>query len=1246
VYRAIDHERDAHVAIKTLRRVDPSSIDRLKREFRSLSDLTHPNLAALHELLSIEDQWFVVMEFVEGLDFMTYVRGPADVPEEGVAATFTTGERDSATGDAVDFPDGTGEIRAPAPDQLERLRDALRQLAEGVAYLHSEGKLHRDIKPTNVLVTDAGRVVLLDFGLVAELGAEQRYLSGTQEVIGTVAYMSPEQAASSPLTEATDWYSIGTMLFQALTGALPFAGRPLQVLVDKQRLEPPVPNRLAPDIPEDLSTLCQQLLRRNAGDRPSTAEILHRLGAARAVVVASELRTSRSGSTPFVGRAEQLAALDSAFERANRGEVITVLVRGGAGIGKSTLIQKFVADLGKRRRVLTLAGRCYERESVPYKALDGIVDAIATHLSRLPRAPVGELVPSDAAPLARAFPVLRKIERIAKARWQDLESTSPHELRRRAFASLRELLVRLAARCPLVLCVDDAQWGDVDSALLLTDLLVASDRPPMLLIVSYRSADADTSPFLRTLARSRTNLGAPAAQVVVDVGRLPEDEAQKLARALLDEHAASASGRAAELAEESAGNPYPLSELVRHLLTTAAGSQHDAAAAPVTLDDALRARVSLLSESARRLLEVVAVADRPVEQLVATRAAELGADARAELAQLRAAHLVRTRGVRGGDLVECFHNRVRETVVAMLSAEQLAEHHQRLAKVLDALGRAEPEALVAHFRGAGELEQAAGYAAIAAANALKVLAFDRAADLYRVALELRPDRQSAEEVRRLRRALGDALANAGRGKNAAEAYRAAAEDAPAADALALRQQAAEQLFFSGHVDEALEESRWVLERAGLGFPRTRRRALLAVGLARVRLRLRGGRFRRRDRTQVSAEALTRADVCWSLAGGLGLVDPVRSYYFHNRHYELALQLGEPFRVARAFALEAAFLGTAGSRTSARATRMLDLAGDLSGELDRPSEQTRAQGVLAFAKAWSAYFNYQWRQTRELSQQAEQLLRGAGTGVFWHLANTQLVLVWSSCYLGEVEELPRRVPSLIHESEARGDQYLATNLRTGSANTAWLVADDPDGARRAVDEAKARWARFGEYNIQQYDHLFALGQIDLYCGQGRPSWERISEGWAALEKSLLLTVQMIRVEMYHLRARSALAMAADAPADSPERRELMRSAERDARRIEKEKERWAAALAQLVRASLARLRDDDERATELLRAAIQGFDATQTGLHAAVARRRLGDLIGGAEGDEARQAATSFMRSHGIANPDGMTAMLAPGFEHS
>ena len=241
------------------------------------------------------------------------------------------------------------------------------------------------------------------------------------------------------------------------------------------------------------------------------------------------------------------------------------------------------------------------------------------------------------------------------------------------------------------------------------------------------------------------------------------------------------------------------------------------------------------------------------------------------------------------------------------------------------------------------------------------------------------------------------------------------------------------------------------------------------------------------------------------------------------------------------------------------------------------------------------------------------------------------------YLGEIAELARRLPRFLREAEERGDLYALATMGYLSAAVA-LAADDPEAAGRGLAAVMGPWTRQG-YHIQHRNALWAAAHVALYRGEGRAAWELMREQWPALEGSLILRIQFVRITMRHLRARCALAAARGATERSP----LLRATRRDARRLERERTSWGTALAQLVHAGIAATEGDPSTARERLTAAVSGFEACDMRLYAAAARRHLGQLVGGAEGHTLMTRADTWMGSQTIRNPARMAAMLAPGF---
>jgi serine/threonine protein kinase len=836
VYRAYDRERGETIALKTMRKVDPVALYRFKHEFRTLVDLTHPNLVNLYELIAVGNLWFFTMELIEGADFITFVsHGPAQ--SDGSPRT-QLGKSEFQVAIPIDRRVcNEPRSRALLPSTVGRLRWAMRQLAEGVHALHEAGKLHRDIKPTNVLVTGEGRVVLLDFGLVADLERSGSLHNPEGQIVGTVSYMSPEQAGGLPVSPSSDWYSVGVMLYQGLTGRLPHEGRAAEVFRNKMTVAPSPPSALLEDIPEDLSQLCMELLNPEPDNRPLGKEILIRL------LTSSVSRLTApvaSALTPLVGREAHLKLLHSAFATVKSGKPLVVAISGRSGSGKSTLLQSFLENLSGAAEAVILTGRCYERESVPYKALDSLLDALSRYLRQLPAEQAQGLLPDDISLLARLFPVLQGVDVVARSPRVAFESPDRFEFRCRASAVLREVLTRIARCQPLVLAIDDLQWGDIDSAVLLLDLMRPPQPPPLLLISSYRNEDIEQSAFLRAIKSIGTEgpLGSWRCELAVEP--LTPAESRELAWQLLGRTGALALSEAQVIAHESKGNPLFIYELVKYVQSGAGLAKPSISDHGIALDAVLWTRIERLSPRSRKLLETVAVSGKPLSQAAAFGASELGLEGRAALLELCGSRLARATGPSQQDEVEVYHDQIRETVVRHLLPADLMTRHRLLSVTLESRGHADLELLAVHFEGGGDRDRAGRYYAKAADQTSEALAFTHAAKLYRKAIELSGG-ATGNEIGQLWAKLGDALANAGRGPESAEAYFTATATANAAEAFELQRRATMQLLISGHVDEGLEALRKVLRPMGMTLPTTPRRALVSLLVRRTLLRLRCAR---------------------------------------------------------------------------------------------------------------------------------------------------------------------------------------------------------------------------------------------------------------------------------------------------------------------------------------------------------------------------------------------------------------------
>lgn len=366
-----------------------------------------------------------------------------------------------------------------------------------------------------------------------------------------------------------------------------------------------------------------------------------------------------------------------------------------------------------------------------------------------------------------------------------------------------------------------------------------------------------------------------------------------------------------------------------------------------------------------------------------------------------------------------------------------------------------------------------------------------------------------------------------------------------------------------------------------------------------------------------------------------MVDTIRGAAFELRSLLLAYRVGDPLRIARALSLESAHVASWGRSAGKRTAQLLKVARDLAQQVSDP--YATAFGLLC--SGGTAYLvDGRWKEALDLCDQAEVVFRERCTGVAWEMDTTHTFALWSLTYMGKITELRRRRQVLLKEAQERGDLYAQTNLGTYIMALDRLGADDREGAREELQDAISRWTQRG-FHVQHHNATLAHTLVELYRGNGLAAWERIREVFPGYRKSFLLRVQQVRTDIVQSRARSALAAAC---ANSSNRTSLLRAAASDARRLKRERIPWATASSELISGMMAWARGDETTAAAMLEAAIASFDAADMELHAAAARCRLGQLVGGSKGDDLIRQASSRMEVQQIRNQSRFTWMMAPG----
>ncbi|QDG52316.1 hypothetical protein FIV42_16695 [Persicimonas caeni] len=1245
VYEAFDQDRQERVAVKTLLHLSPSGLYSFKREFRTLAEIQHPNLVRLGELIHDGERWFFSMELLEGQDFITYVHGghpPANfrsLPRGRGRESFPRFEPDSDTL-PIDRPASQPETHEV---DLERLRAALGQLTGGLLALHRAELVHRDIKPSNLMVTRDGRVVILDFGLVAQLYDKLLPSNSQHDVVGTVPYLSPEQGRGRRVGPATDWYSVGVLLYQIFTGFYPFEGKPLAVLLQKVSEPAPDVRLLAPHMPEDLASLCMDLLETEPQARPTGEDVAARLGIASAdiesVVTSAAALGPRPPSVEFVGRHAELDALADALADTGPRQSASVFVSGAAGVGKSSLVHRFLFSQASDD-TLIFTGRCYERESVPYNGFDGIIDGLSHFLKGLDEGEVADLLPIDAALLGRVFPVLLRVPAIPEFRGMTTREESS-ELRARAFDALVRLLANVRRDYAMILFVDDLQWADRETLELLERVSHPERGAGALLVATLRREDdgsygAYGPQGLETLCEY-----APDVRLI-ELDNLPERDTRDLLARLWPQQQDLDTDAIERLVDDTRGHPLLLRELVRHLSAkdsrgaTDSGEPIEPAEPDVNLATILWRRVERLGELERELIELVCVSGIPVNLDLLAVALDEGIGAMLGAAErLETTRLVRMEKRRRHRRVVAYHDRIRESVVDHLSDEQRSAHHARLARAYQAEPNLleDPMVLVGHLEHAGRAELAAQYAVEAAEQAERAFAFERAARLYRRALEA--EDVGADDRLRLQIQLAEMVLNSGHSIDAAHEFQVAAElctDAPRRRAL--RRRAAEALLINGDVGGGLEQFESVLADTGLSISTSTVGLVVSTLWHNLRLKWRGLGFVPRDPDKIEPSQLERLELLSSMSRQISFIDPVFGFNYRVRALLLALSLGHRPAIVEGIALQAvAYAARGGESAEARCEELLETATQIA---TTDAEMGVIMGCRASVMIFMGYF----ADGLDVLEEAMTQLAAHATGS-QRVAGSNRLKVWrlkTLLELGRVAELYEAYDAFIDQARRQGD-HLRLMSATRIAGVRWLLAGEPARVEGAL-EATPLYAPLITHSILHWYDLRIRGELALYRDSVIDDWEALERQHKVVSRSpFARRFGLARIEVRWWWGRLLLALVEQRRADAGHHKQL----DKVIKKLRRESaSSLSEMLADMLEAGRHACAGRHSAAVDTLARVIEQAEVRGQMLYVAVARYRRDMLDHGRPGEDA----TAYFAAEGIAEPDRVAQIFLPGFNRS
>jgi tetratricopeptide (TPR) repeat protein/tRNA A-37 threonylcarbamoyl transferase component Bud32 len=718
VYEAEDTQLNRTVAIKVVRsqELDEDSLTRFKREGETMTVLSHPNIVSVLDTGVEWETHFIVMEFIAGQSLQDFM---ASQPDRRIAMPLAL--------------------------------NITSQITQALKHAHSLGILHRDIKPANIMIATDQQAKLADFGIAKTLGLAT--LTQTGDVVGTAAYMAPEQALGEGADARSDLYSLGCVLFEMVAGQRPFPGDNAARLIFNHINDlPSLPRRVAVEIWPTLEEIIFKLLAKDPNQRyQSPDELLEAIDHAEAQadpkVVAVQAAERRWGQV-LVGRDDELALLRKRCDAILQGEGSLVFLSGEAGIGKSRLAHQ-LAVYAEMRSARFYTGRArHHKERIPYQPWIDVMRG-ALHLTS-PDA-LTKLVEDSAQDLVKLVPELA--ERLGEV--PEAPPIPPAQQRDRLFSAIIRIMVNLSRDTPLVLLLDDLQWVDETSLQLLNYMAQKIPSERILIIGAYREDELDSQSFL---AQSVAEMNRERVSETLPIKRLNADQtSEKIRKTFGGQELPKLEVLAYEKTE---GNPLFIEELLRSLLAEeyvelVEGAWQVKDLSQVQVPSGIRAvvqdRLAHLSEESRDVLTVAAVIGREFNFATFQAVVEMDEESLVELIdEALQAQILIERRIPGKEVYAFRDAPVKDVLYEGISTVRRIRHHRKIGETIERIRADEldgyVEALAHHFLEGNDPSKAVDYIVRAGDKAADVFAWQEVKERYETALELMGTEEIAQRA--------------------------------------------------------------------------------------------------------------------------------------------------------------------------------------------------------------------------------------------------------------------------------------------------------------------------------------------------------------------------------------------------------------------------------------------------------------------------------------------------------------------